>query len=105
MTSRKATAVLLALLVTVTSFTALPKDAKAAASTKFEALDFSYDRDDVYTNYIKKYENAAHPEVEIAVPAASFASGGKSGDCDRICRARRDGECARIRRGRSVRYI
>ncbi len=74
MTSRKATAVLLALLVTVTSFTALPKDAKAAASTKFEALDFSYDRDDVYTNYIKKYENAAHPEVEIAVPAASFAS-------------------------------
>lgn len=74
MTSRKATAVLLAMLVAMTSFNVIvPRNAEAAASTTFEALDFTYDRDDVYTNYIQQYEDAARPEAEIYVPASSFA--------------------------------
>lgn len=77
MTSRKATAVLLAMLVTVTSANVIvPRNAEAAANTSFDAIDFTYDRDDVYTNYIQQYADAARPESEIYVPASSFVEAG-----------------------------
>lgn len=75
MTSRRATAVLLATLVAMTSFNVvLPHDASAAASTTFDALDFTYDREDVYSNYIEAYADAARPNAEISVPADLFAA-------------------------------
>lgn len=73
MTSRKATAVLLAMLVFLTSFNVIwPNEAEAAASTTFDALNFDYDRNDVYSNYIQKYADAARPEADIYVPASAF---------------------------------
>lgn len=73
MTARKVTAVLLAMLIAVTGFTAMaPQDVHASASTTFEALDFDYDRNNVYSAFMEKHTGVAKPDEEIAISASSF---------------------------------
>ncbi|MDO5479688.1 MAG: hypothetical protein Q4G23_11065, partial [Clostridia bacterium] len=79
MTARKVTALLLAMLIAATGFTAMvPQDIHASASTTFEALDFDYDRNNVYANFIEKHANVAKPEEEILISASSFVSANSS---------------------------
>ena len=75
MTARKVMALILATLVAATGFTAMGvQDVKASASTTFEALDFDYDRNNVYANFIEKHADVAKPEEEILISASSFVS-------------------------------
>ncbi len=76
MTTRKITAMLLAVLMTATIFTvAVPKEAYAGATTVFDALEFDYDRNHVYAAFIEEHADSAKPEGEIEISASSFASG------------------------------
>ena len=73
MTAKKVTAVLLAMIVAATGFTAMaPKEVYASASTTFEALDFDYDRNNVYANFMEKHKDVAKPEEEIIISAKAL---------------------------------
>ncbi len=75
MTARKVTAVLLAMLMVVTGFTAMVQnDAYASASTTFNALEFDYDRNNVYAYFLEKHPDAERPEAEVSVLGSAFNS-------------------------------
>ncbi len=75
MTSRKVTAILLSMVMFLSLVVVFePQDSMAASKTTFEALDFDYDRDNVYSNYIKEYTEAIKPEGEIEISASDFVS-------------------------------
>ena len=56
----------------------VPQDVHASASTTFEALDFDYDRNNVYANFMEKHKDVAKPEEEIIISASSFDSAASS---------------------------
>ena len=79
MTARKVTALILAMIIAATGFTAMiGQDVQASASTTFEALDFDYDRNNVYAAFMEKNADVAKPEEEISVLASSFDSANSS---------------------------
>ncbi len=79
MTARKVTAVLLAMLIAGAGFSVMVQnDAYASASTTFEALEFDYDRNNVYAAFLEKNANADKPMEEVLINASSFDSGASS---------------------------
>ncbi|MDP4132607.1 MAG: extracellular solute-binding protein [Bacillota bacterium] len=75
MTARRVMAVLLAVVIAGTGLTALTTtDVQAGASTTFKVLNFDYNRENVYSNYIKKYENVVRPTEGISISAGNFTA-------------------------------
>ena len=72
MTTRKIMAMLLASLMIVAT---VPQNAYAARTTEFEALEFDYDRNHVYSTFLEEYAKAVKPNEEISISASSFISG------------------------------
>lgn len=73
MTAKRVSAWVLAMIMTLTSVGIMtPLEVSASASTTFDALEFDYDREDVFSKYILQYADAARPESEVLIPAGSF---------------------------------
>ncbi len=104
MTAKKVAAVWLSVLVAFTCVNAaLVQKVQAAASTTFHALDFDYHRENVYANYIAKYEGVEHPDEELIILADSFTA--CSDPVEVVPRGEVDGRQNVLEFGEDVQYV